>query len=91
MSVSDVLALVSTSEPFGAVVAEGLQWGTPCVVSDNCGASVLIEDGTNGAVFKYGDESGFVDACKRVPNRSGESLLPVELKDFISALVGNCR
>lgn len=91
MSMADALVLCSHSETFGAVVAEALQWGTPCVVSDNCGAAVLIEDGINGAVFKYGDESGFVDACKRVPNRSGESLLPVELKDFISALVGNCR
>ena len=90
MAASDLLVLASKSETFGAVVAEALQWGTPCVVSDNCGVAVLIEDGKNGVVFKYDDKLGFVDACKRVPHRSGESFLTVELKDSVSALVGSC-
>jgi hypothetical protein len=55
-------------------------------VSDNCGAAVLIEHGKNGAVFKYGDKLGFVDALSRAPARSKESLLAVELKDAVAAL-----
>lgn len=87
MAGSDLLALASKSEPFGAVVAEGLSWGTPCLVSDNCGAVSLVEDGMNGAVFPSGNAAGFVAAFGRLPARSDSSLLPVELKDAVAALV----
>ena len=91
MSVSDLLALVSKSEPFGAVVAEGLQWGTPCLVSDNCGAAALIEDGRNGAVFKFGDVKGFKAAFERLPNRSTESLLKCDLRQAVENLANFAR
>ena len=58
MAVSDVLVLTSTSEPFGAVVAEGLAWGTPVAVSDCVGAKVLVDD-ANGRVFPLDDLSRF--------------------------------
>lgn len=87
MAASDSLVLASKSEPFGAVVAEALAWGTPCLVSDNCGAAVLIEDGKNGAVFRYGDREDFKSALARLSKRSGESLLSVELRDAVAELV----
>ena len=87
MAASDSLVLASKSEPFGAVVAEALAWGTPCLVADNCGAAVLIEDGKNGAVFRYGDREDFKSALARMPERSGESLLSVELRDAVAGLV----
>lgn len=88
MAASDALVLVSTSEPFGAVVAEGLGWGTPCIVSDNCGAATLIENGVNGWVFKYGDKEGFLGAMRDLPPRSGKSILNVELVSFIDSMIG---
>lgn len=88
MSMADALVLCSHSETFGAVVAEALQWGTPCVVSNNCGAAVLIENGKNGMVFSYGDASGFAEAAGRIPSRSTRSLLPVDLPSAVDRLVG---
>lgn len=86
MSVSDVLVLASTSEPFGAVVAEGLQWGTPCLVSDNCGSASLIENGLNGMVFKSGDAEAFRTALARLPQRSSAPLLKYDLRKTIKQL-----
>ena len=91
MACSDALVLASISEPYGAVVAEGLGWGSPCIVSDNCGAAVLVKDGINGAVFKSGDAEDFRVALDRMPKRSSESLLSVELKDAVAALVEEHR
>lgn len=86
MAVSDMLVLASKSEPFGAVVAEGLQWGTPCLVSNNCGAAALIEDGKNGAVFKFGDAEDFIGAFYRMPKRSEKSLLKCDLRQAVENL-----
>jgi glycosyltransferase involved in cell wall biosynthesis len=89
---SKIFCLTSRVEGFPIAVIEAERSGcVPIAYNSYPAAQELIEDGKNGAVFKYGDESGFVDAFKRVPHRSGESLLPVELKDFISVLVGNSR
>lgn len=86
MSMADGLVLCSHSEPFGAVVAEALQWGAPCVVSDNCGAAVLIENGVNGWVFPYGDRKAFIKVIDNLPRKTGESLLAESLKDAVSSL-----
>ena len=86
MSMADGLVLCSHSETFGAVVAEALQWGTPCVVAQHLGASVLIEDGVNGRVFPSGDEETFIKAIDNLPRRTGVSLLAVSLNDAVSSL-----
>ena len=91
MANSDVLALTSTAEPFGAVVAEALQWGTPCLVSSNCGAAVLIKDGENGAVFTSGDATDFRTAFSRIPKRSNKSLLKSDLRQAVANLVKEIR
>jgi glycosyltransferase involved in cell wall biosynthesis len=47
---SDVLILPSIYDGWGAVVNEALMCGVPVVVSDRCGASILIDD-SRGCVF----------------------------------------
>lgn len=87
MAVSDVFVLPSTSEPFGAVVAEGLAWGTPVIVSEFVGAKSLVTP-QNGRVFTL-DAMPFAAALHTVPPPSPErvSLLPVDLKDKVGDLV----
>ena len=89
MSVSDVLVLASTSEPFGAVVAEGLAWGTPVAVSDCVGAKVLVDD-ANGRIFPLFDQTKFwpcvmeAMSCKK----GCRTLLRTDLKSTVDELAG---
>jgi len=87
MAVSDVLALASTSEPFGAVVAEGLAWGAPVVVSEFVGAKSLVTP-ENGRVFALTPDS-FAEALRTVsmPKPERKSLLPVDLRTAVEACV----
>jgi glycosyltransferase involved in cell wall biosynthesis len=50
---NDLLILTSTSEPWGLVVEEALYFGIPVMISSNCGASVLINEGMNGYIFDF--------------------------------------
>lgn len=52
---SDVLVLPSDHDGWGAVIQEALNHGVPVVCSDNCGASVLVQDALAGRVFRAGD------------------------------------
>ncbi len=88
MSMADALVLCSHSETFGAVVAEALQWGTPCVVAKHLGASVLLEDGKNGVVFEKDDAAGFRSAISHLPPRAEVSLLLCDLRAAVKDLVG---
>ena len=91
MSAADALVLPSTFEPYGAVVAEAMQWGTPVIVSDKVGAKELV-NGLNGCVFDHLDSKGFENAVEKVLShkRGMESILPVSLdgaiKDFCESL-----
>ncbi len=87
MAMADALVLCSHSETYGAVVAEALQWGTPCLVSSNCGASVLIEPGTNGVVFAPNDADDFAEAVSHMPKRRNTSILGIHLVDTVRKLV----
>jgi glycosyltransferase involved in cell wall biosynthesis len=53
LSVATLNVLASAEEPYGAVVAEGLALGVPCVCSSGAGAFVLIGAGKTprGSVF----------------------------------------
>lgn len=89
MAASDLLVLASKSEPFGAVVAEALAWGTPVAVSDCVGAKTLIDD-DNGRIFPLSDQTIFwpcvMDAmsCKKGSN----SLLRTDLRSAVEELAG---
>ena len=87
MSAADVLVLPSTFEPYGAVVPEAMQWGTPCLVSDKCGAAVLVDDGDNGKVFPCGDADAFLLAINDIPQRRSCSILQCNLNMSIDMLV----
>lgn len=89
MSAADALVLCSHAETYGAVVAEAMQWGTPCMVRDTCGAKVLVND-ANGCVFQVEDAEGFCIALEKTLflKRGTESILPVDLKDSVNNLVG---
>ena len=84
MSAADALVLPSTFEPYGAVVGEALQWGTPCVVSDMVGARMLISD-VNGAIYPSNDSSVFATSiAKAFACKVGtDSLLSGELQDAV--------
>lgn len=81
MSMADCLVLPSWYEPYGAVVGEALQLGTPCLVSDRVGAKDLITE-RNGAVFRTGDVQDFSIKLKRVLalGRSSGSLVSNRLR-----------
>ena len=87
MAMADGLILCSNHETYGAVVAEALQWGTPCIVSDNCGAVVLINDRVNGCIFKYNDIIDFLSALNELPARTNKPILEVDLRTAISDLI----
>ena len=86
MAMADCLVLCSHSETFGAVVAEAMQWGTPCLVAHHIGASVLVEDGVNGNVFARNDVEGFKTAVAELPARKDESILPCDLCGAVEVL-----
>lgn len=58
ISKCDCLVLPSVHDGWGAVVAEALMVGVPCVCSDKCGASELVLKSGNGAVFANKDIQG---------------------------------
>ncbi|MDR0799683.1 MAG: glycosyltransferase, partial [Dysgonamonadaceae bacterium] len=51
ISQSDALILPSIFDGWGAVVNEALMCGTPVITSNNCGASVLLDNKERGYVF----------------------------------------
>ena len=87
MASADVLVLPSTFEAFGAVVAEGLAWGTPVVVSDCVGAKTLVT-AANGRVFAL-NGAAFAEALRTVPPPSADrrSLLDIDLRKVVEKLV----
>lgn len=65
----DVFILPSYSEPWGLVVEEALNNGLPVIVSDRVGcADEIIEDGTNGLIFKNNDAQSLHNCIKKIRN-----------------------
>jgi glycosyltransferase involved in cell wall biosynthesis len=89
MARSTVLVLPSAEEAFGLVVAQALQVGIPCIVSDRVGAKDLIVDGENGSIVPFGDVpalaaalTSWVEQPKTIPEcfdwtKPAETLLAV--------------
>lgn len=85
MSAADALALPSTFEPYGAVVGEALQWGTPCIVSANVGAKDLI--GTDcGRVIDSDFKFMLFEALKL--KTGTDSILKASLSEAVKSFVG---
>jgi glycosyltransferase involved in cell wall biosynthesis len=52
---NDIFLLPSISEPWGLVVEEALYFGIPVMISENCGAIEIIENGLNGYILDIND------------------------------------
>ena len=52
---ADLLVLPSNNEPFGRVLLEAMNIGTPVIGTKSGGIPEIIEDGINGLLVDYGD------------------------------------
>ncbi|WP_454085370.1 glycosyltransferase family 4 protein [Georgenia sp. Marseille-Q6866] len=59
---SDLLVLPSRYDGWGAVTNEALMVGTPAVVSDRSGSSLLVAHSNRGRVFRTGDVGSLASA-----------------------------
>ena len=63
---NDVFVLPSEIEPWGLVVEEALNNGTPVLVSDRVGCGPEIVDESNGLVFKHDSEADLLDKINKI-------------------------
>jgi len=64
LSLASLTVLASREEPFGAVVAEGLAHGVPCICSASAGASSLVDSPSRGVVIQPGDPENMAQAFR---------------------------
>jgi glycosyltransferase involved in cell wall biosynthesis len=72
LATADLLALPSRWDGWGMVVNEAFSVGVPVLVSDQCGASDLIQPGINGYVFRSEDAEDLRDCLRRFLDRRDE-------------------
>lgn len=70
----DFLILPSLAEPWGLVVEEALYFGLPVILSERCGASVLIEDGKNGFVIDPLSYEALKNLLRNITNENYQQL-----------------
>lgn len=64
---ASVFVLPSRHEPWGLIVNEVMNAGTPCIVSDDVGCGPdLITNGTDGCIYPVGDLDALTGALRRV-------------------------
>lgn len=63
---ADLLAVPSRYEPFGTVMVEAWQTGTPLVAAAAQGPAATVEDGENGLLVPIDDVSALAAALRRV-------------------------
>jgi len=78
---NDIFILPSESEPWGLVVEEALYFGLPVIVSKNCGACELIEDGKNGFIISPNDHEQIKLIIENIETSTFNKLL-VGVKQF---------
>jgi glycosyltransferase involved in cell wall biosynthesis len=66
MSACDVVILPAIDEPFGRVAIEAQGVGVPVLVSTQCGASEVIEDGISGFVLDAYDQDGWIGRVRSI-------------------------
>ena len=62
---ADVVALATVEETFGMVLIEGMSWATPVIGSAAGGVLEIIEEGSNGFLFKPRDVDDLASAVRR--------------------------
>jgi glycosyltransferase involved in cell wall biosynthesis len=72
MGALDVLVLPSHQEPFGTVLAEAMNAGTPVVATRVGGIPEVVEDGVTGRLSPPGDPEALAAAIAEVLERRGE-------------------
>jgi glycosyltransferase involved in cell wall biosynthesis len=65
-SVTDIVALCATNEPFPRSVLEGLASGVPAIVPDTGGSTELVEHGQSGLFFRSDSPEDLAAAVLRV-------------------------
>jgi glycosyltransferase involved in cell wall biosynthesis len=75
MSRASVLVLPSVEDGFGMVVAQALACGCPVIVSDQAGASDVVQEGVNGYVFSSGNVEALTAALARIANYPNPQML----------------
>jgi glycosyltransferase involved in cell wall biosynthesis len=81
---SDVILVCSRSEGFGRVTIEGMLARKP-VIGARCGATAeLIQDGTTGLLYNYGDPSDLADRIQHLyHNRAAAEQLGKNAELFV--------
>ncbi|MFM7244656.1 MAG: glycosyltransferase family 4 protein [Planctomycetaceae bacterium] len=69
LSIASLNVLASLAEPYGAVVAEGLAHGVPCICSTAAGAAVLVDAAERGATVPPADVDAMAAALR---SRAGD-------------------
>jgi glycosyltransferase involved in cell wall biosynthesis len=72
MPALDVLVLPSHQEPFGTVLAEAMNAGTPVVATRVGGLAEVVEDGVTGRLVEPGDPEALAEAVLDVLARRDE-------------------
>jgi UDP-glucose:(heptosyl)LPS alpha-1,3-glucosyltransferase len=72
--VADCFVLATLYDPFPNAALEALATGLPVVVSRQCGAAELVEEGANGFVREALDIDGFTQAMTVVADRGAPSM-----------------
>jgi len=72
MGALDVLVLPSRAEPFGTVLAEAMQAGTPVVATRVGGLPEVVEDGVTGRLVEPGQPEALARAVREVLERREE-------------------
>ena len=68
----DVLVVPSREEPFGTVLAEAMNAGTPVVATRVGGLAEVVEDGVTGRLVAPGDPAALASAVTEVLARRDE-------------------
>ena len=66
MGALDVLVLPSRAEPFGTVLAEAMNAGTPVVATRVGGLAEVVDDGVTGRLVEPGDPQALAGAIREV-------------------------
>ena len=72
MGALDVLVLPSRAEPFGTVLAEAMNAGTPVVATRVGGLPEVVDDGVTGRLVEPGDPAALAAAVLEVLGRRDE-------------------
>ena len=72
MGALDVLVLPSRAEPFGTVLAEAMNAGTPVVATRVGGLAEVVDDGVTGRLVEPGDPAALAAAVLEVLGRRDE-------------------